>query len=305
MFGFAAQRRQRFMTNVAASFQSFLSGLELTKTERDEAVRQHQVVRARLESSLGGIRTTLLMGSYRRGTAIRPLDDIDVFVVLDEARHGGLSPTPLLQRVEVALRRAYPEHKPRIQGRSVNIEFAGTGIGYDIVPAFAVGSTVNDEGEPQEFEIPDRQQEAWIKTNPRHHRSACVEANERAVGMLNGLIKAAKSWNRAQDIALTSFHVEVMSYGAFVTKPDDPRRGLKLLFEYLASAVMKPCPDPAGLGPDLDAKLSSSERAAARDLLQRAATVAAHAVFHEGTGNAAGAVTSWQQLLGPDFRAVR
>ena len=164
VFAPAVTERPRFnMANVAHAFQAFLSDLELTEREREVATSQHITVRSNLQASLDGVETALLMGSFRRRTAIRPLGDIDVFAVLDPAVHAGArsrSPIELLQAVDRALRRSYPNHRPRIQGRSVNIEFTGTGIGYDIVPAFASGRARDSDGQPAEFEIPDRAQRA-------------------------------------------------------------------------------------------------------------------------------------------------
>jgi hypothetical protein len=60
--------------------------------------------------------------------------------------------------------------------------------------------------------------------HPARHRRLCIEANKRAGGMLNRLIKAAKHWNHGQrdgsgDKPLRSFHQEVMCYEAFSTSP--------------------------------------------------------------------------------------
>src|SRR5262245_42164944 len=99
------------MANVAQAFQSFLSSLELTDSDRAEASRQQEYLRNQLQQSLGGVETSLLMGSYRRGTAIRPLGDIDVFVVLNRATHGAFRDKPplrLLERIDRALRSSYP-----------------------------------------------------------------------------------------------------------------------------------------------------------------------------------------------------
>jgi predicted nucleotidyltransferase len=296
------------MTTVAQAFQSFLSGLELTERERDEAIRQHTVLRGNLTAALGGVETTLLMGSYRRGTAIRPLSDIDVFVVLDAAKHANTragGPHALLKEIARALRVAYPAHQPRLQGRSVNVEFAGTGIGYDLVPAFASGWMRTLDGKPAEYEIPDRNLNQWIKTNPQRHHDACVAANERAGGMLNGLIKAVKQWNRGHGERVTSFHLEVMSYGAFAQKPDNPRVGLHRLFSHLQYAVLGPCPDPAGLGPNLDANLGATDRQAAYEALHAAVPTAAQALEHERYGDHAGACQAWRSLLGSGFSSGR
>lgn len=289
--------------NVASTFQSYLSSLELTNRERAEAVAQQIALRERLRLHVAGVIDSRLMGSYLRGTAIRPLKDIDVFMVLDAQHHPRTTPeAPLrvLQTVDRALREAYPNHRPRIQGRSVNIGFSGTGIGYDIVPAFAPTWTWAPDSDPPYYEIPDRHASTWIRTNPTKHREACIAANERAGGMLNGLIKAVKHWNHASGKPLSGFHMEVMSYSALRSKPDNPRVGLRDLFLYLSDAVLSPCPDPAGLGPAIDANVDPKERTNARRLLQHAARVAQDAVDAERKGDDANA--KWRELLGDAFR---
>ncbi|HWU89206.1 MAG TPA: CBASS oligonucleotide cyclase [Kofleriaceae bacterium] len=291
--------------SIASTFQAYLSSLELTDRERADASAQQVALRDRLRLHLAGFVDSRLVGSYRRGTAIRPLKDIDVFVVLDAREHRRDvpdAPLRLLQAIERALRASYPNHKPRIQGRSVNIGFSGTEIDYDIVAAFAPTWTGAAGTEPPYYEIPDRRVSTWIYTNPAKHVAACIAANERAGGMLNGLIKAAKHWNRTNGKPLSGFHIEVMSYSAFWSKPDNPRAGLRDLFQHLANAVQSTCPDPAGLGPAIDTDLTSQERTHARNLLQGAAQVAQVAVDAERKGDHDTAIARWRSLLGDVFR---
>ena len=290
---------------VASIFQAYLSSLELTDRERADASAQQIALRDRLRLHLAGVIDSRLVGSYRRGTAIRPLKDIDVFVVLDARQHRRdvpHAPLRLLETIDRALRASYPDHQPRIQGRSVNIGFSGTEIAYDIVAAFAPTWTEAADTEPPYYEIPDRRASTWIRTNPATHREACIAANERAGGMLNGLIKAAKHWNRASGKPLSGFHIEVMSYSALPSKPDDPRAGLRDLLQHLASAVQFTCPDPAGLGPAIDADLTWQDRAHARNLLHSAAQVAHAAVDAERKGDCDTALAWWCSLLGDVFR---
>ncbi|MGN6110258.1 MAG: SMODS domain-containing nucleotidyltransferase [Kofleriaceae bacterium] len=291
--------------SVASTFQSYLSSLELTARERDDASAQQVALRDQLRIHLAGFVDSRLVGSYRRGTALRPLKDIDVFMVLEERHHRRdlpEAPLRLLQTIERALRASYPSHQPRIQGRSVNIGFSGTEIDYDIVVAFAPTWTGAADTEPPYYEIPDRRVSTWIRTNPAKHREACIAANERAGGMLNGLIKAAKHWNRAKGKPLSGFHIEVMSYSAFWSKPDDPRAGLRDLFLHLVNAVQSVCPDPAGLGPAIDANLTSGERTHARNMLRGAVQIAQAAVDVERKGDHDVAIALWRSLLGEVFR---
>jgi len=289
---------------IASTFQSYLSSLELNDRERAEASAQQVALRDRLRLHLAVV-DSRLVGSYRRGTAIRPLKDIDVFVVLEAGKHRHdvpEAPLRLLQTIDRVLRASYPNHQPRIQGRSVNITFSGTGIGYDIVPAFAPTPMGGADTKPPYYEIPDRRASTWIYTNPAAHAAACIAANKRAGGMLNGLIKAAKHWNRGNGKPLSSFHIEVMSYSKFESKPADPRVGLRDLFQHLASAVMDACPDPAGLGLAIDADLTPQERTHAQKLLLRAAEVAQAAVNAEREGYDDDAIALWRALLGDAFR---
>ena len=299
------------MPTVTQAFDNFMRGLELTEPEKKEASRQHNDLRARIREHLGGVLHDIIVGSYARRTAIRPLNDIDLFLVLDSkvfTNHRTQAPEHTLDRVRQALQRCYPAPSPsvRIQGRSVNIEFAGTGIGYDVIPAFPQTPFTPQLLEDVVYEIPDRERKAWIKTNPARHKQRCVAANDQAGGMLNRLIKAAKHWNRAQRGSdgrklLRSFHLEVMAYEAFAAKPVDERRGLRDLFTFLQERVTRKCPDPAGLGPHIDAGMGPEERQQIQAKLREAARLAGEAVRHEERGDHAGACRHWKVLLGGPF----
>jgi hypothetical protein len=287
------------MAPVTTVFHQFVSDLELTDREAEEASRQQNVVRANLRARLASPHD-FLSGSYARRTAIRPLHDIDLIFVLDSGVHGPLlqgPPNACLSLVHEALQDAYCANREnfpptKIQRRSVNIEFSGTGIGFDVVPAFA---------DSQSYWIPDREVEQWIRTAPERHRQACIEANERAGGMLNTLIKAAKCWNREQGKPLRSFHLEVMAYSIFYTKPDSYPEGLRDLFRGLAHAIQYRCREPAGLGPDLDHEFSDSQRAALRARLEAAAEEMDRALRAAEDGRTEEAHYYWRSLLGDTY----
>lgn len=288
------------MTTVAQAFDTFLQNLELTENERAEASRQQNALRDNLRARLGGVKRDILCGSYGRRTAIRPLNDIDLFVILDPAVHASCYPpaAPLacLQKVHSALKAAYPNHTPRIQGRSVHIDFSGTGIGYDVVPAF-------EEKSAGEYKIPDRDRNEWIRTNPEKHMGACKVANDRAGGKLNRLIKAVKHWNYQQPekARLRSFHLEVMSYEAFSAGPPSFAQGLATLFAFLANRVLSTCSEPAGVGPNIDAGLTQPERTAAREGLLAAARNADVALALDKAGRTEEGHWIWRKLLGTQY----
>lgn len=247
---------------VGQAIHEFVSSLELTEGQRDEASRQHTFLREQLASRLplDPRFNTFLTGSYARSTAVRPLKDIDVFCVLQRTADlapESHAPAAALQRVKGALDAAYPGKAADPQNRSVNIEFTGTGIGYDVVPAY-----VADGGGEDQFLIPDLAAGVWIRSNPRVHRERSVVYNAQTEGELKPLTKALKHWNRAlpDGQRLRSFHLEVMAWSVLTSKPASRLAGLATLFRGLAVTVLTPTPDPAGLGPDLDADVRPETR---------------------------------------------
>ncbi|GMT97627.1 hypothetical protein KH5H1_17460 [Corallococcus caeni] len=73
------------MLTVAQAFERFMQDLRLREGEAREATRQQEFVFNAMRRRLGP-KESILSGSYGRNTAIRPLHDIDLFLVFsDEA----------------------------------------------------------------------------------------------------------------------------------------------------------------------------------------------------------------------------
>lgn len=290
------------MWSVGEALERFIQQLELTQGQQDEVSRQHTMVREELRQRLG-LRTDFLSGSYSRNTAIRPLHDIDIFIVMGVAgfpasggSQGGVTPDEVLRRVRKALKEAWPNKElPLLQQHSVHLEFTKSGIEFDLVPAYELP-------EQGVYLIPEREGGKWVRTNPNRHKELSTQANERAGKKLKPLLKAVKHWKREHASGLLrSFHLEVMSYEAFPAPPAGYLEGLETLFSHLAQRVLRPCPDPARLGPDVDARMSSGQREAARNLLQGAAREARLA-HEERMSNPAQAHARLKKLFGNEYR---
>lgn len=288
---------------VRQAIHEFIAALELTQSEQDDASRQHTYLRESLSKklTLHPDHGTFISGSYARSTAIRPLNDIDVFCVMlpgpkcDPSRD---PPSKGLDVVQEALEAIYPKKDVRRQNRSVNIAFTGTGIAYDVVPAF-----VDASSRDLVYLIPDIRTQRWIRSNPRIHKERSVEANARAEGELKPLTKGAKHWNRRQPeaVQLRSFHLEVMAWSVIVQKPTDRLSGLITLFDGLASRVYLRTPEPAGLGPDLDEDLSMADRQAASGRLKSAADELRRAQLLAEDGKTEAAHHVLYQLFGDPY----
>ncbi|MEX1368126.1 MAG: nucleotidyltransferase domain-containing protein [Nannocystaceae bacterium] len=234
------------MRTISQAFHDFISDLELKDREQSDAKTQHAYLREKLQQKMD-VEDNFLSGSYARNTATRPLNDIDIFLVLRPSQSMGpqSAPSSVLTQVKRALEEIHHGKTAIVQSRSVNIEFSGTGIAYDIVPAYLDRDDV--------YRIPDRDVNDWILTNPRRHKEMSTEANERAGKMLKPLLKAVKRSNyehRGTDESkpARSFHLEVLSWSILTAKPADHLSGVITLLTGLADKVCEPCPDPAGFG---------------------------------------------------------
>jgi len=288
---------------VRQAVHEFISNLELTEAEREAASRQHTYLRDGLAGTLelDPDYNTFLTGSYSRSTAIRPLKDIDVFCVLkctEKVNSAKLAPTEALTKIKAALESLYHEKTAKLQMRSVNIQFAGTGIGYDIVPAF-----VDEDAKGEVFLIPDLHRNTWIRSNPRVHKQKSVDANDRAGTELKPLTKAVKHWNRrqAETNQLRSFHIEIMAWDVLQKKPESRIDGLKALFEGLASRVLTSTPDPAGLGPNLDEDMTEAKRNAAQNRFAQASSIVAEAIQLANDGKTESAHHKLYTLFGDPY----
>lgn len=282
----------------AQAFHDYIRGLELKPGEQTEAQDRFQQFQLKLQQRLHPAKG-LLSGSYGRGTAIRPLHDIDTFLVLS-ATHSlaALSPLDCLKRVAAELGAEYPDKQQKLQGRSVNVVLGS--IGFDVVPAREIPSQANV------FEIPDRTAGRWIPSNPWLHEKICNERNDRAGGMLKPLVKAIKRWNQKAGKPVPSFLLEVIAYDALQSKPASYSSGLSALFAFASQKLQlqqPSCPDPAGIGRPIDEDLDAPHRTEALNRLRGAARDAARAVEMEARGDYDGANHIWEDLLGRDFRA--
>lgn len=288
------------MWSVREALEKFIQRLELTQEEQKAVVDQHTVVREALRKRLGS--TDFLSGSYSRNTAIRPLHDIDLFIVLESiASPPPTSPDAVLKQVRQALKDEWPHKElPILQKHSVHLEFSEKAIEFDVVPAF-------EQSGQKAYFIPERRDERhterWIRTNPRLHQERSTEANEQAGKKLKPLLKAVKHWKRRHSsLPVGSFHLEVMSYSAF---PQPPQGGylecLEALFSHLGRQVLLPCPDPSGLGPNVDGEMSPTQREAARQLLESAAKTLQLVRAEEKTSPAQ-AHARMRELFGDEYR---
>jgi hypothetical protein len=291
-----AIRRSGDTLTVAQAMDQLMSAIEPNDAEREKASKQQLNVRAALEARLS-VEDTYLSGSYRRHTQPRPLDDIDLLVVLDHTEHeitlDGIGTRKALDLLEAALRDAYPKTELVRHDRCIQIKFAGTGIGFDVVPVIRLTE--------HEFYIPDEARGVWVRTNPREVEYLVSEANKQCDGWLVPLVKLLKTWKDEVRAPLRGFHLEAMAYHQLKVAPVNEREGLALLFERLAMAVWSNCPDIWPMGENADVSLSWENRSKAAALLTNAAAEVKRAVAAEAEDRVDDAHAIWYRLMGDRY----
>ncbi|MEY3213838.1 MAG: hypothetical protein RIT28_4319 [Pseudomonadota bacterium] len=281
------------METVAQRFEKYLQTLNLTENQdaaaRDQRDRVLEGVKKRLS-----IKSVFISGSFGRLTSVRPLHDIDLFLELEPSVHGGpraVTPKALLEQVKRAVEEMNPGKTAKLQSRSVNIEFTGTGIGYDLVPAFRESDSfylITDEG-------------GWKRTNPRVHKERTKAAHERAGGMGLGLIRGLKGWNNRNGKNIKSFHLELMIIDLLTAKPSSYAEGFATLFTQLPSKVMGRCVDPAEPTNDVAEGTDPQKRALGKAALEKAAELAKRARAFELAGDHTRANALWREIFGESF----
>lgn len=291
------------MLTANEAFRKFRSNLELTQKEQDDASRRQKEIRGVMDDGFN-ISEDFLTGSYRRWTKTKPLKDVDIFCVLhnDEKPkyRDGKQPGVLLGAVEQILAAKYGSSCVSRQRRAVTVEFSSGGddervVSFDVVPAFAKGD---------HYEIPDTATTSgWTNTNPKIHAEKATAANNAFGGEWKGMVRMAKSWNRANDKPVRpSFLLEVMALE--ILRPpfggDFPYEFMSY-FATAADRIDEVWPDPAGLGPPVNDTMTASDKAKAKQALINAHHKIREAIQLSRTGRSGDSLRAYRELFGQYF----
>jgi len=93
-----------------SKFDQFRQAIEPTENQREQIVGSHTHLRQTILQKLTYVKNTFLTGSYKRRTLIRPLNDVDIFVILNynPGAYGNPTPQSILNRLKQDLTATYP-----------------------------------------------------------------------------------------------------------------------------------------------------------------------------------------------------
>ncbi|MFF2569559.1 hypothetical protein [Streptomyces sp. NPDC058084] len=235
-----------------------------------------------------------IIGSLGRGTASKPISDIDLMVHLYvdpelwSSRYQR-DPSEFLYKVRRSLNSESMVRKVGARGQAVRLFYAdGLTVDVAAVIKYQDGS----------FAIPDGSGD-WLPTDPARHEAYLNERNAALVGDLKKMIRFVKQWNKAHSSHLSSFHLEMMVARTFARLSNDSRDGLRVFFGHNKRNLS--VRDPAGFSGELSDYLTPISRGSVLCALEAAHSRAVAANQAEVDGNHKEAIRLWGIILGGQF----
>lgn len=292
------------MTTVAEAFGKFQGRLEITQTEQEKASARQKRIRKLLDTTLD-IADDFLTGAYARHTKTKPLRDVDIMIVVNDAGVVNRAPAELLATVAAVLSPEYGDSRVWPDRHAVRVDFGVAAVddvnGQDVV-SFDVIPAIAGNGH---YLIPDDKLNTWVPTSPNLHMEITTAANKAFSEQWKPLVKMLKNWNQVTGKPLEpSFLVETMAVelvaGAWT---GNHAYELRDFFATAAQRVDEPWADPAGTGPAVNNAMleTAGMVAAARTALRSAEQACSEAIRLERSGRTTEALVAWQQLFGPLF----
>lgn len=255
--------------NLEQALHEHLTALNPTSAEKAAInTAQHQL-NQRLRALIDPQGEVRLGGSVSRGTAIRPIKDVDLLLVVSRTKvpaPQSQNPGQLMTKLQQELSQKL-ELPVKVQNRSLALEWQG--LPFDLVPCW------HEDGQPADvLRLPDLRRSGWLRTSPERHRKLSNQADQVASGKLLPLVRAVKAWKRAMALKLPSFYLEAMCWECLSGPPRSWAGGLQQVFSGLADRVKRGFPDPTNLGARVDEGVDESTKAHAERLLRAAAAEA-------------------------------
>lgn len=144
----------------------------------------------------------------------------------------------------------------------------------------------------------------WIRTNPKIDAQNITSANTQHKGELLPALRFLKYWNeRKHKPSLASYYFETLVVQTFKYAPriTSYPAALEYFFQHCISFIMSSCPDPKRLGEALDANVKWDTKQKIIKALRSAASHANHAIIAESKNDHKTAIYWWKKVFGSEF----
>jgi hypothetical protein len=282
---------------VSGAFLELLGRLDLTADQAETASTRATALKDFFDRNFTMAERSFTIGSYRRGTLVRPERDIDLLAPLDYTTYKDRfdnDSRAFLYFVRDELNDRYALSKVSSRGVAVLLDF--NVIRADVVPAFRrMGGG---------YFIPDGRKR-WTATNPDFH-TRIIRDRDRELGeRLKPLIRLMKFWNIQNGGHLRSFHVELMVWTIWKRDGSIPTYSVAVMqtIDVMRSWLKTSFDDPWDGGGRIDAYLSSHDRAMVRRMLDQDAKSSAQAEEYRKAEKIEKAFDRWNSVFRRGFPA--
>lgn len=200
------------MPTLLQSINSLIDNITVTdKQEENISSSVNNITKTLEDDESLNLKETFLNGSYERDTIIRPLDDIDIFAVLDEDKwiddYGSLpSPQTVLTKIKNFLEKQ-DDYKGKVKQDRPCVTVELSNKSFDILPAFEFGEIG--------YQIPNYDLESWTLAYPKTLSESLAQAQKNYDYKLKNIVKVVKYWNRLNDKIIPSYYIEEIAIKIF------------------------------------------------------------------------------------------
>jgi hypothetical protein len=273
------------------AFDRLKSNLEITPTEGALAISRHTLIREHIEKSWK-LEKHFITGSYDRHTKTKKLKDVDIFIVIDSKGPQADLVKGKGSAAVVALRDVVATRWQDIKADDhvVTINYQGEDVAsYEVAPVFSRSGGG--------YKMPNG--DGWMATDPNEHARLVTEKNKACDDKFVPFIKMVKGINReANDAIQPSFLLEVMALDLVLEPFGRYRDEIRFFLASVAERITDDWPDPAGLGPLVNGRMSQTKRLQVAGVVRTWLAIAEEALLLENEGKERAAVDKWRKLFG-------
>lgn len=278
------------MPTFLQSIQLLIDNITVTDKQEENISSSVNNITSTLEDDISlKLKETFLNGSYERDTIIRPLDDIDIFAVLDDNEwkdeFGNLpNPQSVLSKIKNFLNKQN-DYAGKVKQDRPCVTVTLSNKSFDVLPAFELGEIG--------YQIPNYDLETWTLSYPKTLTESLDEAHRNYNYKLKDIIKVIKYWNRLNDKIVPSYHIEevaikIFYYDSFFNLENSIRKWFDEAENYLDSNKFK----------------SQNEYEKFINKLEKAKTRINEAKIYNDNKDELEAKKIWKEIFGKEFPIV-
>jgi hypothetical protein len=216
------------MYTLLQSIDKFIENITVTDRQEENIDASFKNLKTNLmkDDSNLYVKEVFLNGSYERDTIIRPLDDIDLFAVIDQADYAEnrLDPNPqsVLTKFNNYLN-SLSDYKDKVKQDRPCVTVILSDKNFDVLPSLRKAGALY---------IPNSGLNGWTFTDPRTHTNNLNDINKRRNHKVKSIVKAVKQWKRENKQKIPSFHIEEVAICVFnFHNFTNLEEGIRLWFE--------------------------------------------------------------------------